>query len=237
MDLDAVSAAHPAIGRTINRAFLEDQAGILVATPGEFARAYGNRWTQTLEQVIPAVDWAAIRHRDAVPSASVPPVLAVDVAVDRSATAIVACWPDAEGVPVLEVIRHAPGVAWAVQLLQRIRTEQRAPLIVADSSGPVLTVVDELVQLKVPVTQTNGREYTTACAGLLDKITDHTVAHRGEPALDAAVAGAGRRTMGDGWGWGRRTSTADVSPLIAASLALWGHQHRPSAARPAVYAC
>ena len=62
---------------------------------------------------------------------------------------------------------------------------------------------------------------------LFDGVTDHAIAHRGDPVLDAAAAGAGRRPVGDGWVWSRRTSTAEVSPLTAASLALWAHQHRP----------
>jgi hypothetical protein len=78
---------------------------------------------------------------------------------------------------------------------------------------------------------------TLACAGTLDRITDRTVRHRGQPELDAATAGAGRRPIGDGWVWARRGSTADVAPLTAASLALWAHAHRPAAPlRPVTYA-
>jgi hypothetical protein len=80
------------------------------------------------------------------------------------------------------------------------------------------------------------REYTTACAQLLDGIGDRTVRHRGDPALDAAVGAAAKRSVGEGWAWSRRLPTTDVSPLIAASLALYGDRHRPpSPGRPAVY--
>ena len=43
----------------------------------------------------------------------------------------------------------------------------------------------------------------------------------GEPALMAAVGGASRRTVGDGWKWSRKDSTVDVSPLVAATYAHW----------------
>jgi hypothetical protein len=239
MDLDAVAAAHPAIGRTIDRQFLVDQAGIMAATPGEFARAYGNRWTTTLEQLIPAVAWAAIRHRDGTPAVGVAPVLGADVAVDRSAAAVVACWPDTEGVPTLEVVAYGPGTDWVAPRLLELHAAHGSPVVLDGGTGPASTVVDRLrvgEQLPGWVRAVTPREYTTACAQLLDGIGDRTVRHRGDPALDAAVGAAARRTVGEGWAWSRRLPTTDVSPLIAASLALFGHRHRPPApGRPAVY--
>jgi len=239
MDLDAVAAAHPAIGRTIDRSFLVDQAGIMAATPGEFARAYGNRWTTTLEQLIPAVSWAAIRHRDGTPAAGVAPVLGADVAVDRSAAAVVACWPDTEGVPTLEVVTYGPGTDWVAPRLLALHTAHGSPVVLDGGTGPASTVVDQLrhrEQLPDWVRAVTPREYTTACAQLLDGITDRTIRHRGDPALDAAVQAAARRTVGEGWAWSRRLPTVDVSPLVAASLALFGDRHRPpNPGRPAVY--
>lgn len=230
------SRCHPGLAAGLTDADALSSALSVMGAAG-FAREYLNVWQATGDRVIPAADWAAIRHRDAVPAAGKPPVLAVDVAVDRSATAIVACWPDTDGVLVLEVIEYAPGVSWAATRLAELRAVHSSPLIVADSAGPVLTVVDDVQQLGLSITQTSTREYTAACAAMLDKIGDRAIRHRGETALDAAVAGAGRRTVGDGWGWGRRNSTADVSPLVAASLAVWAHQHRPPApVRPIAYA-
>lgn len=234
MDLDAVAAAHPAVGRTIDRQFLEDQAGIMAATPGEFARAYGNRWTTTLEQLIPAIAWAAIRHRDGTPAASTPPVFGADVAVDRSAAAVLACWPDTDGVPTLELVQYATGTDWVAGRLAQLHAEHGGPVVLDGGTGPASTVVDALGP-HTWVRALTPREYTTACAQLLDAITDRSIRHRGNPELDAAVGAAAKRTVGDGWAWSRRTPTVDVSPLVAASLALWG-RHRPAPVRPVAYA-
>ena len=46
------------------------------------------------------------------------------------------------------------------------------------------------------------------------------------PALDAAVAGAGKRPLGDSWAWARWGLSVDISPLVAVSLARWGHATR-----------
>ena len=44
-----------------------------------------------------------------------------------------------------------------------------------------------------------------------------------QPVLTAAVAGARRRTVGDSWAFGRRTSSVDICPLVAATFARWGY--------------
>jgi hypothetical protein len=44
--------------------------------------------------------------------------------------------------------------------------------------------------------------------------------HIGQTPLTAALAGSKRRTLGDAWAWQRRDQSVDVSPLVAATLAL-----------------
>lgn len=233
-DMALVCGAHPAVGHTITPEFVAAQLPIL--GPSEFARAFGNARTAVTSTIISAAAWTAIRHRDATPADGSSLVLAFDVEVDRSATAIVAVWPDPDGVPVLEVVDYRPGVGWAGPRLAELVATHRPVMTVADGTGPVLTVVDDARRAGVDVTQTNGREYTAACAGMLDKITAGAVLHRGDPALDSAVAGATRRPVGDGWGWSRRTSGVGVAALIAGSLAVWGHPRRPAPSRPVVAA-
>jgi hypothetical protein len=46
------------------------------------------------------------------------------------------------------------------------------------------------------------------------------------PALDAAVAGAATRPLGDSWAWARKGLSVDICPLVAVSLARWGHATR-----------
>lgn len=195
-----------------------------------FSREYLNVWQASADRIIPAADWAACRDRDAVPAPGRPPVLGVDVALDRSAAAIVAVWPSVAGRPTLELVNYGPGVSWAAPRLAEIVATHRPTRIAATGSGPVLTVVEDAARLGVTVDTLTDREYTAACAGLLDKLADRAVGHRGETRLDAAAAGAGRRIIGDGWAWSRRGSAAEISPLVAGSVALRAF----AAARPPV---
>lgn len=195
-----------------------------------FAREFLNVWTVTSDAVIPAGVWSAAAAPLERPAPG-PPVIGVDVAVDRSRTALVACWLGASGLPVVEVVACRPGVTWAVAEMKAIRAADRPAAFVATADGPVATVVDAATRAGITITTVSPREYTAACAAFYDAILGRHVLHRAEPDLDAAVAGAARRPMGDGWGWGRRTSAAEISPLVGATLAAWGWDHRPAPAR------
>jgi hypothetical protein len=198
-----------------------------------FAREYLNVWAETGTRLIPGKTWVACRRVKAVPRPGVPPVLAVEVAADRSAAAIMACWPDRDGVPVLEVVEYRPDTEWAGPRLDELRRLHRPPLIVAPPDGPVVTVVDDARRLGVPVKTLTPTEYATACQSTFDAIEHARIAHRNEQPLNTAVSGAGKRPVGDaGWVWSRRSSTAEISPLGAGSAAFWANQRRP--ARPMV---
>jgi hypothetical protein len=64
------------------------------------------------------------------------------------------------------------------------------------------------------------RDTAAAAAQLVEAVRTGELVNVPSSELDAAVTGARRRPHGDGsWTFSRNTSTVDVSPLIAASLA------------------
>jgi hypothetical protein len=52
-------------------------------------------------------------------------------------------------------------------------------------------------------------------------VSDKTFRHRGEHEFTTAVAGAQRREVGDGHKWSRKDSSVDITPLVAATVAMW----------------
>ena len=228
MDVDRVAAAHPAVGHTIGRDFLATEAGVLADKPGEYARAYGNRWTLTLERVIDPSTWVrAATDRDLVG----PVVFAADIAQDRSRAAIVAA---AGG--VLEVIESRPGTEWIAARMIELVARHRPAAVYVDRQGPSATLVDDLERAKVEVAPLAVSTYAAACVRFLDDLENGLVSYRPHPALDAAVDAAAQRPLGDGWAWTRRKAAAPICELVAATLASWGDQHRtPVPLRPAVY--
>ena len=64
-------------------------------------------------------------------------------------------------------------------------------------------------------------QMTKACAAFYDDVFNADVRVRRHPALDRAIRGARKRNVGDAWAWARKDTTVDVSPLVAATGALW----------------
>ncbi|AWY04749.1 terminase large subunit [Gordonia phage Emperor] len=231
-DLDAVAAAHPAYGHTIDHAALE--AALAQLGPGGFARAYGNRRTSSRERVIPAECETAAETTIEIP-AGVPVGFGVAVAVDRSATAIAAT-AIIDGVPVAEIVEHRPGTAWAAPYVADLAGTNPHHGVAIDRFGPSSTVADELDLAGVELLPIGTRDVTTASADIYDRITHRDEAGelaprillRRDPALAAAIAAAAWRQVGDARTWGRRTSAGSIAPLEAVTLSTYAATHLPA---------
>ena len=82
------------------------------------------------------------------------------------------------------------------------RAGKRIPVLI-DGASPAATLVAALTVAKVKVLLTTGRDMARACGGFCDDVAAGKLSHAGQPALDAAVAGARRRPIGDAgaFGW------------------------------------
>jgi hypothetical protein len=219
-DLDAVIASHPAAGHTIDRAAVVRAASIMSA--GEFARAFGNRWTATADRVIPSDVWAAQATDRPLPGG--PPAFAVDVAADRSRASIAACVGD-----TVELIECRDGVAWSVSRLIELIEKHHPVAVVVDRVGPAGTVADQCEGAGIPLAPLTIRDLANSCAGFLDGLAAGTVWVRQHADLDSAADAAARRPVGDGgWAWARRGSSSAIDPLVAVTLAHWAYGHRPA---------
>lgn len=231
--LDLVLTFHPAAGRTVNRGALQLAADSM--TPDQFLRAYGNVWTATTDRVIPEHVWNACRADHWTPPEPGRVALAFDVALDQSAAAITAAWRDSPTGPLrVDVIDSAPGTAWLAPRLRELRATWR-PVDVAHNGGPALAVADELGRTGCPVRLLTAGEYATACSSFLSGVQNRRVEHYARADLDAAVALAATRPLGDAWAWSRRNSSGSIAALVGATVAGFAFDHRPAAAvRPRV---
>jgi hypothetical protein len=89
-------------------------------------------------------------------------------------------------------------------------------------------VIDEIKRAGVPVTESTTADYLRSCAALQDAVGNAKVRHFGDQPLDAAVVGADIRSVGEAWAWSQKASTVDITPLVAATLAL-GAWNAPAA--------
>lgn len=230
-DLGAVALAHPGYGYTLRPAGLIQAASTM--KPGEFARAYGSRWTGAGERVIPALLWLSA----AAPSVPLPArfAIAFDVALDDHDAAVAIAWRDPDtGRAHVELADVRDGASWAVGRLAQLVDDHDPAALAFDHFGPAIAHGAALARAGVEATGLTTDQYVTACATFLSELVAGTLTYTPHPALDAAVEAATRRPVGDRWAWGRRTSTSTIAPLVAATIAVWAFDNAPPAPAPFV---
>jgi hypothetical protein len=224
-DLAAVAAAHPANGYTMRPRALAAAAAAM--KPGEFARAYGNRWTGAPERVIPVLLWNRCADSDTALPEPGGLAVAFDVGEGGADAAIAAGWREPGGRAHTELLDVREGTAWLVPRLLELSRKLSPRLLVYDRFGPAVAVGDAAALAGLDVRATTTDEYCAACAALHAAVIESRIAIRPHPALDAAAAAAAKRTVGERWAWGRRASTQSIAALVAATLSVWAWDHAP----------
>jgi hypothetical protein len=167
---------------------------------------------------------------------------AAAVSLDRRTAAIAACGPRADGLLHVEVtsestphgveLDNRPGTGWVVPRLKHLADRWKPVALVMDEFGPtgsLIATVEERPASRSPASRRRRRP------GVRDVLRrDHRrgpvtrrLRHIGQPEFTAAVAGAVTRMIGDARAWDRRSAQVDITPLVAATNALWGYVTRP----------
>jgi phage terminase large subunit-like protein len=215
-------AAHPGLGTltTIEKV----RARFDKLPRPQFQREYLGQWPYDINtRAINPDDWAAGRV-PAWPAAPARFALGYDIAPDQSCAALVAAWRDTDGLPWVEVVRHGLGDAWLPKEIHDWSRRHTGLRVGYDNihAGNV-AVADRLERArpKPKLVPLGTAQITAAAAQLAQDITEHRLRFKVDPALEAAVDVATRRTIGDAsWAWGRRRSGGDISALVAATNAL-----------------
>ncbi|GLW32264.1 hypothetical protein [Actinoplanes regularis] len=236
-DRSTWAAANPALGIRITEETIERERRSM--TDVDFARERLGIWPADLSegfQVISDADWTAAH--DSESNIDGPLVLAAAVSVDRSRAAIAACGRRADGRLHVEItstplrVDNRNGAAWVVPRLVELAERNKPAAIVIDEFGPTGSLIAGAEEAGLEVTRLGTAAaarawgmFYDAVAG--DDLDGRVLRHIGQPELTAAVAGAKRRPLGEGYAWDRRAATVDITPLVAATNALYGYATRP----------
>jgi hypothetical protein len=87
--------------------------------------------------------------------------------------------------------------------------------------SPAWALKEDFEKAGVDLVVISAEEHAQACGDFYDAVVDGDLRHIDQDELNAAVAGAERKFSGDAWLWSRRTSSVDISPLVAVTLAHW----------------
>jgi hypothetical protein len=201
----------------------------ILPTDQGFAREILGIWPPDLSAgfaVISAQAWQDAR--DPASQLDGTPAFAVDVAPDRSRASIGVAGRREDGLTHVEVVESRPGTGWVVPRLVQLRDRWKPCAIVFDPGSPGGSLIADAEAAGLELVRTGTRDVAQAYGMFVDGVCDadeaaRVVRHLGQAELDAAVSGAARRSIGDGHAWDRRGTTTDLTPLVAATNAMWGY--------------
>jgi phage terminase large subunit-like protein len=216
LDRDAWYVANPALGIRISEEFVESEQRALPAD--EFARERLGV-AQTPDMFAGVLNFGAWETcEDKRSQVDQPAAIGFDVSPERTWASFAIAARREDDLTHVEVVDRREGTGWVVERAVELTTRYGRPLVV-DPRSPAGGTIGLLVDAGVTVVELSGQELTQACAGFQDAVLNARLAHIGQGPLDAAVAGASTRHVGEAWSWSRISSQVDISPLVACTLA------------------
>lgn len=223
VDLDSREAwaqANPALGIRIGEEFVESERDAMDDTG--FARERLGIWFDpSAQMVIDGRRWAELADPESTLAG--PLVFAVDANPERSGAAIAVAGRRADGLGHVEVVETRSGTGWVVQRIADLHVRHKPRAWLLDPASAAGAWIPALQERGIEPVLVTGREMAQACGALYEDVVENAaLRHLDQPQLNAALSGARKRPLGDAWGWHRRNSDVDISPLVAATLAWHG---------------
>jgi hypothetical protein len=214
--------ANPGLGIRISHEWVEQERTVEMGARG-FAveRLSVGDWPDTSEdagRVLTSLQWKAIGETDTRKRIVGDKTYAIDVNPDRTWGSIGVGGQRDDDLWHMAVVEHQRGTGWIVE-----RCKLLDGPVVVDTKGPAANLIDDLREAGVEVIEADASDYGQACSDFYDLAVDRLFRHPDPSVLDEAVADARKQSFGDAWKWSRKNSTsADITPLVACTLALWG---------------
>lgn len=159
--------------------------------------------------------------------------IAFDTTPSGDAGAVAVAWYTPDGQPHVQILDHRGGINWLPAYIGKLLTDHRGAEIGFDSIGNNLSVFQTLQRNRKISTRNlrsmTMKEVSGGVSLMTSHISDRALVHAVDPSLDKAVEAAAFRYSGDSRLWSRGNSNEDISPLIAASNALYiaaGKRHK-----------
>lgn len=185
--------------------------------------------------------WAVIADPGSRPGAAI--ALAVEVSLDGRTAAVASAGRRSDGRFHVKVTDHRPGggTAWVVPRIRDLVQRYNVCVIMYNPASPANALVADMVadtpdgrdglprfDRRRPayggLYGTTMREMAAACGEIVadTAVEADRLRHCGQQQLDDAVREAKTRPLADAWAFDQKKSTADITPLVAVTLALHG---------------
>jgi hypothetical protein len=230
---DAAAQANPGLGIRITLDYIDKERASM--TPRNFAveRLGIGDWPILDDEgaVIPIERWLELADERSRPLD--PVCFAWDVPPSRSTASIGVAGFRKDGDMHVEVIETHAGTGWVAERLAELTRDHESVGVLYDQAAAGASLAPEIEAAGVETTAVNSREHAQACGMIFDRVEQGTVRHLATTDLLNALRVATKRPLGDAWAWDRRTSSVDISSLVAVTLAAWGATTiKPKKARP-----
>jgi hypothetical protein len=213
---------------------------------GEFRTECLCQWVEAVvEPPFPEGAWDAALDEGSAIAPDSPVTFGVDVSADRSHSSICACGKRADGQWHVELVAYQAGIGWLLDWFKARADPSRPMRVALQANGAPISSVSSIIGAVdgVEVVECAGKDVAAWCGRMWDAVAANVesdngaepVRHLRQPALDLAANVAQTRPLGDGaWAWNRNGSREDISPIVAATMALGCATEAPAEV-PSVY--
>lgn len=220
-DVNAWYEANPGLGIRISLDYIRDTE-FEAMDDVEFRRERMGIWEKLgTETAISAGQWKSLLDEQSQPGDLV--AFAVDVPPTRDAATITVGSLTADGLLHFEVVDRRAGTSWVPERLRQLQDAWQPAAIVVEAGSAAGALLPEIKRARVRVLEVTARQYLQACGLMWDAVKDKTLRHIGQDELTNAAQSVAFKYVGDSlFKWVRSSPDDDISPFVAATLALLG---------------
>lgn len=233
-DRNGWAQANPSMGYTISERTIASAA----RTDPEpvFRTEVMCQWVDRIEQ--PEIDldlWDDLADADSAPASPTGVSFAVAVSQDRTWSCIALAAQRTDGAPHVEIVDNRRGTAWLPARLAELDAKWAPCAIVVDSGSPEGSLLADIEDEGLEVVKPSSQQVGQAFGMFYDAVmVEQQLRHRPERLLDVALVEARTKSLGNAKTWDQR-GTTDISPLRAATNALWGWETHGGESAPNIW--
>lgn len=222
LDEQAWAEANPGLGMRIPTDHVQNEQRTMAPKPFAVERLGIGDWPKEADasSVFGEGAWEACIDLAAVLPESF--ALAADAPPDRSEAYVAAA-----GVGHVEITETKRGLGWVFDYLAE-KARKHNCTVAIDGRGALAGLIPKLEDAGVRVLTLNASDVAKGCGQFYDAVVERRLSHLDDPMLNLAVNGATQRPLGDAWAWDRKSATVSISPLIAATNALYAASSAPA---------
>jgi hypothetical protein len=153
--------------------------------------------------------------------------LALEISEDRRHCSVVAAGHLDGDLVLLELAAYLDGPDPTGAVLE-LRASRTVIAVAVDPHSHAATAIRPLEAAGVTVTRLGSGDVAEAHGMFLDALAGGRIRHQGQPELTTAMRHLAQRRLGGATAPERRGALVDVSPAVAAELAVWGLHNAPA---------